>query len=78
MLTNTYNQQKLSAKFYKNGYWSLTGQLTAIRGFFFVILIKWVPPLLLMHIYSTIVYLIKDIVSDGQLILAKGNPIKAS
>ena len=77
MLTNTYNQQKLSAKIYKNGYWSLTGQFTAIRGFFLVILVKKVPPLLLMPIYSTIVYLIKDIVSDGQLILAKGNPIKS-
>ena len=44
VFTNTYNQQKLSAKFYKNGYWSLTGQSTAIRGFFFVILVKWAPP----------------------------------
>ena len=47
MLTNTYNQQKLSAKFYKNGYWSLTGQFTAIRGFFLVILVKKVSPLMI-------------------------------
>ena len=46
MLTNTYKQQKLSAKFYKNGYWSLTGQFTAIRGFFLVILVQNVSPLI--------------------------------
>ena len=44
VLTNTYNQQKLSAKFYKYWYWPLKGLFTAIRGVFWVILIQKVPP----------------------------------
>ena len=44
VLTNTYKQQKLSAKFYKYGYWSLTGQFTAIRGFSWSFWSKRSPP----------------------------------
>ena len=44
MSPNTYNYQKLRAKFKENGYWSLKGPFTAKREFFLVILGQKGPP----------------------------------